>query len=200
MWKSSVEIIQPQHTQKISIYYQNQRLTYSEVIELWQENNSFNSFFSSLLAEAPFLAYFWETPPITISDIHQTFEFVLVNSPQLARVYPNPSSFQQYFQSVSVGEEVITFPNLRQDALLVVPCPVAEKSAYPHLASFVREAPESQQQKLWQCLGKTIQQNIDRQPMWISTSGLGVYWLHVRLDSYPKYYTYTPYKVRTLSE
>ena len=29
---------------------------------------------------------------------------------------------------------------------------------------------------------------------WLSTSGLGVYWLHVRLDSYPKYYTYRPYK------
>ena len=196
MWKSSVEIIQPQHIQKISIYYQNQRLTYSEVIELWQENNSFNSFFSFLLAEAPFTAYFWETPPITISSIHQAFEFVLVNSPQLARVRPDPNSFQQYFQSVSIGEEVITFPNLRKDALLVVPCPIAEKSAYPHLASFVREAPKSQQQKLWQCLGQVIQQNINYQPMWVSTSGLGVYWLHIRLDSYPKYYTYTPYTVK----
>ena len=140
MWKSSVEIIKSKHIQKISIYYQNQRLTYSEVIELWQENISFNSFFSSLLAEAPFSAYFWETPPITISDINKVFEFVLVNSPQLARVYPNPSSFREYFQSVFDGEEVITFPNLRKDALLVVPCPIAEKSAYPHLASFVREA------------------------------------------------------------
>ena len=30
--------------------------------------------------------------------------------------------------------------------------------------------------------------------VWLSTSGLGVYWLHVRLDSRPKYYTYEPYK------
>jgi len=29
---------------------------------------------------------------------------------------------------------------------------------------------------------------------WLSTSGLGVGWLHVRLDSRPKYYTYEPYK------
>jgi hypothetical protein len=28
---------------------------------------------------------------------------------------------------------------------------------------------------------------------WISTSGLGVPWVHVRLDSYPKYYQYRPY-------
>lgn len=31
-------------------------------------------------------------------------------------------------------------------------------------------------------------------PLWVSTSGLGVSWLHVRLDSRPKYYTYAPYK------
>ena len=30
--------------------------------------------------------------------------------------------------------------------------------------------------------------------LWVSTSGLGVYWLHVRLDSYPKYYQHAPYK------
>lgn len=30
--------------------------------------------------------------------------------------------------------------------------------------------------------------------LWCSTSGLGVYWLHIRLDQYPKYYTYRPYK------
>ena len=26
------------------------------------------------------------------------------------------------------------------------------------------------------------------QKLWVSTSGLGVFWLHLRLDSYPKYY------------
>ena len=194
MWKSSVEILKSKHIQKISILYHDRRLTYSEVRELWRENKAFNSFFSSLLAESPFLAYFWETPPITISNIHQAFEFVLVDSPRLAQVQPNSNPFRQYFQSVSLEEEIISFPNLRKDALLVVPCPIAEESAYPHLASFVREAPESQQQKLWQCLGQVIQQNINHQPMWVSTSGLGVYWLHIRLDSYPKYYTYKPYK------
>ena len=31
-------------------------------------------------------------------------------------------------------------------------------------------------------------------PVWTSTSGLGVYWLHVRLDSRPKYYQHQPFK------
>ncbi len=30
-------------------------------------------------------------------------------------------------------------------------------------------------------------------PTWLSTAGHGVAWLHVRLDTRPKYYRYTPY-------
>jgi len=29
---------------------------------------------------------------------------------------------------------------------------------------------------------------------WLSTSGLGIAWLHVRLDERPKYYTHAPYR------
>ncbi|KAL7575598.1 hypothetical protein ACA910_020166 [Epithemia clementina (nom. ined.)] len=36
------------------------------------------------------------------------------------------------------------------------------------------------------------------QPVWLSTSGMGIAWLHMRLDQVPKYYTYTPFV--TLSE
>ncbi|MBX3248007.1 MAG: hypothetical protein KF901_12575 [Myxococcales bacterium] len=30
--------------------------------------------------------------------------------------------------------------------------------------------------------------------VWLSTAGLGVDWLHVRLDARPKYYRHAPYK------
>lgn len=195
MWKSCVETLESKRIQKIAIFSENRQLTYSEVMKLWQNNEAFNLFFNSLLAEAPFSAYFWETPPIKLSTIDQAFEFVLVDSPQLARVKPDSSPFRQHFQSVpsSPVEEVITFPNLGNDALLVVPCPITQESAYPHIGAFVRKAPQSQQQVLWQILGKAIEENINNQPTWVSTSGLGVYWLHIRLDSYPKYYTFDQY-------
>ena len=194
MWTACVETLESQSIQKISLSFGDRQLTYSEVIDLWQNNAAFNSFFTSLLAEAPFSAYFWETPPISLGNVDRVFEFVLVDSPQLARVKPDSASFRQYFQS-ALGEEVVTFPNLGNDALLVVPCPLTKISAYPHLAAFVRQAPSSQQQAVWQMLGKAIAENIDNQPTWVSTSGLGVYWLHFRLDSYPKYYTFNPYRI-----
>jgi hypothetical protein len=33
-----------------------------------------------------------------------------------------------------------------------------------------------------------------RKPVWLSTAGAGVSWLHVRLDDRPKYYGYRPYQ------
>lgn len=193
MWEPQIESLNSGCIQKISIVSQTRRVTYSEVIQLWQQDENFRSLFISLLASAPFSAYFWETPPITHSTVNQEFEFVLVDSPQLAKVEPELSSFKEYFESTS--EDVITFPNLNQDALLVVPCPIAESSAYPHLAAFVREAPKSQQHALWQTVGSVLEQNLNDRSTWVSTSGLGVYWLHVRLDSYPKYYSFNSYKI-----
>ena len=68
-------------------------------------------------------------------------------------------------------------------------------SAYGHLAAFVREAPQAQRHTLWQVVGAALDERIGVRPTWLSTSGLGVSWLHVRLDSRPKYYQYEPYRV-----
>jgi hypothetical protein len=44
-------------------------------------------------------------------------------------------------------------------------------------------------------LGKKAMERLESSSnrFWISTSGLGVPWVHVRLDRYPKYYQYGPY-------
>ena len=195
MWDYLVEISQSQSTYKIKLFWCQQQLTYSQVIEYWQDDRDFRIFFTSILSSVDFSAYFWETPPITLSTINKKFEFVLVKSPQLARVKSNPNPFQEYFRHTSSNQKIITFPNLQQDALLVVPCPIAEKEIYCHLASFVRKAPEIQNHLLWQTLSQAITQKLDEnKPIWVSTSGLGVYWLHIRLDSFPKYYNFQPYK------
>lgn len=193
IWSSQIESLNSGRVQKISIFSNSKKVTYSEVIDLWQQDETFRSFWLDRLASAPFPAYFWETPPVNLYTVNRAFEFVLVDSPQLAKVNSEPSSFREYFESTR--DEVIAFPNLNQDALLVVPCPTAEMSVYSHLALFVREAPLSQKHALWQTVGKELATKLNEQPTWVSTSGLGVYWLHVRLDSYPKYYTFKPYRV-----
>ena len=70
---------------------------------------------------------------------------------------------------------------------------------YAHLASFIRNSPNSQANLLWQKVAEEINLKLNTpeffQKMWISTSGLGVAWLHVRLDSVPKYYNWEPYQI-----
>ncbi len=165
MWTSKFEFIDSDNIYKITIFKSDKPkgmaslrpIAYAEVIQLWQSDRSFRTFFISLLADSSFEAYFWETPPITISTVEREFEFVLVNSSSLATVKANSHSFKQYFDS---EKEIITFANLGNDALLVVPCPIADPSIYPHLASFMRNAPESQQHLLWQNVGKEIERKL----------------------------------------
>lgn len=92
--------------------------------------------------------------------------------------------------------------------------------AYSDLAMFARHGPINQIIAIWQRVAveyqnqwqsstkinkknknQTLKQKgtlEDEQQapavVWLSTCGTGVAWLHIRLDSRPKYYTYTPYK------
>ncbi|MEO0457633.1 MAG: hypothetical protein AAF152_13785 [Cyanobacteria bacterium P01_A01_bin.114] len=199
MWASKIKAldktIDTGKGNQISIWQDNQQITYQAVIELWQTESEFCEFFSTLLAEAPFDAYFWETPPVTLSSITQPFECVLIDSPQLAKRQPDLHAFAAHFQeSQKYNQAIVTFESLGKDALLVAPCPQSDSATYPHLAAFLRWGPAAQRRQLWQQVGQLVAQKIGAHPLWLSTSGLGVAWLHVRLDSRPKYYCYRPYR------
>jgi hypothetical protein len=162
----------------------------ADVIAAWQTDEAFCALFNATLAEAPFSAFRWETPGVTAATAARPFEFVLLGAPGLARE-PDPAAFAEHF---SKAEGVAAFANLGGDATLVVPCPLARPSAYGHLAAFVREAPESQCESLWRRVGAAMSRRIGTKPVWLSTAGAGVSWLHVRLDDRPKYYGYKPYR------
>jgi hypothetical protein len=91
---------------------------------------------------------------------------------------------------------VAAFSNLSGDALLIVPRMIAAAESYGHIAAFVRGAPREQQHALLNCLAQEIEKRLAASPnrFWISTAGLGVPWVHVRLDRGPKYYQYRPYR------
>lgn len=193
MWRSETTSLQDGRVRKIAVTKDGERLRYSNAIQLWQKDESFRSFFMSILNDAPFGAYRWETPPITSATAGQEFEFVLVDSPGLERTV-DQTAFAKYFDAAREGEMIVAFSNLGKDAYLVVPCPCGPTSAYGHLASFTREAPESQQHEIWQTVGRSMQQQqLGTKPIWLSTAGMGVSWLHIRLDSRPKYYSFRPY-------
>ena len=119
---------------------------------------------------------------------------VLVDAPGLVSAVPEEGAFREHFSKDADGDGVVTFPNLGGDATLVVPCPVGPPSSYAHLAAFVRNASERQRHALFAALGASVLSHLSDRPLWVSTAGMGVYWLHLRLDSRPKYYRHAPYK------
>ena len=193
MFSYKLDILNNGRIQKFCIINNAEPMCYDDALDLWQHNESFRSFFISLLADVPFSAYRLETPPVTLSTTSREFEFVLIDSPSLVRL-PDPNTFASYFTTSESDGGIVVFENLGKDALLVVPSPQAADSAYAHIAAFTRHGPNSQNHALWQMVGKTMQQRITNRPIWLSTEGSGVSWLHVRLDSRPKYYGFSPYK------
>jgi hypothetical protein len=193
MFNFNLETPNDHRVHKYSLTRDTTPLSYSEVLTLWQTDESFRALFISLLADSPFSAYRWETPPISQQNQNRPFEFVLLNSPSLNRP-PDIEAYQDHFSTDEVNEGIVIFANLGKDATLVVPSPRTSAESYMHLASFMRQAPIAQQHALWRIVAETVQDNLSSQPLWLSTAGGGVAWLHVRLDSRPNYYSYRTYR------
>lgn len=171
---------------------QTARLSWRRVVQLWQHSTDFTDWFGETLAASPFAAFFWETPPVVASGWDEPFEFVLVDSPALAGVRTDAAAFADHIRG---PEPVARFDNLGRDAHLIAPTLAAGAEA-AHLAAFLRSAPSESSHALWSATGRALEERVGGRPIWCSTSGLGVYWLHIRLDTYPKYYTHAPYRNR----
>ena len=191
MWQA-YPLVQPQSTAlQFQISEKGELLSFAQVIERWQNSAPFRSYFNTLLAEIHFEAFYWEVAPMTQNQTSLPFEFVVINSAPLCHIIPDQSAFQEYF---ATNRAVVDFLNLGKDAHLLVPTPIGDASCYTHLAQFVRHAPAAQQDEFWKRVGELYGAGLNDQPLWLSTAGLGVSWLHLRLDSRPKYYRYEGYK------
>ena len=193
VWVAQRETVDPGFSEKIVIVRDERALTFAEVIAGWRDDPLFRAFTSATLAAAPYPAFFWEMPPIRRSQTDIPYEFMLIRSDALARMAPDTDAFAAQFRSV--GSFVATFPNIGGDAVLVAPEQIAIAACYAHLGAFVRSAPAPQRQELFRALGNAVDgvlRKHDRR-IWVSTSGLGVAWLHIRIDTVPKYYQHQPY-------
>ena len=185
-------------------------LRWDEVMELWRTDRAFALFFTAMLAASPFESFFWECPASSSATLSAPFECVTIRAGTFARA--NPSSFAEHFHA---GAGTATFLSLGRDATLVAPtglvdagrvgaglvgAPGEARASYGHIAAFCRGASENQHLALWQAVGTALAAHTSApggRPVWLSTEGSGVPWLHVRLDSRPKYYHHQPYTLYT---
>lgn len=184
------ETIVDGRVQRLRFHGEAGALSWADCLRGWRADPAFRERFGQALAEAPFEAFRWECPPLTAGSIEQPFECVLIDAPELLRE-ADGSDFAEHFE---VPAPVLRFANLGGDAELVVPRPSGEPAAYPHLAAFLRRGPAAQRDALWQAVAAAVDDCLGAAPLWLSTAGDGVPWLHIRLDSRPKYYRHAPYR------
>lgn len=191
MWEADTIESSENHTRFV-ILEQNKPISHLRFLELLRDENPFCTFYNNYLKSLPFEAFFWENKPITTSKLKGPYECNIIKSDYLAQKSPDFQTFSSHFRK---EKQVVSFPNLGNDAQLIAPCPVGEDKGYPHIGTFIREAPEPQVQQLWKQTAEEMLNQVGDEPRWLSTSGLGVFWLHIRIDSVPKYYQTKEYKL-----
>ena len=199
MFEVTTDLVDKNRIIKQSITREGLPLSYGKVLQLWAIDAEFRDFFISLLVNSDFDACRWESRPVTLSTIHRPYEFALVNATEFHSRSTDPVPFSEFFNAEGVDDGIVTFENLGGDATLIVPSPRTDQSAYGHLAAFVRLAPKKQTHALWRIIGETTRSQLGDKPIWLSTAGGGVAWLHVRLDSTPKYYCYSPFRFHSVA-
>lgn len=174
-------------------------LTFADVFDLWKSNPIFVSFFISIFERCGYRGYVWETAPITKSSLSAPFEFVIHSSPRASNIADH-DTFKEYFDVKNAPEGIVSFNNLGGDALLVVPSPYRDDIDYSGLPQFLENAPYTQKLEIWRQVSAEASSHLSENPLWISVAGGGIAWLHIRLDSEPKYYRHRPYTELSLTD
>ena len=163
------------------IYYVTQRgeyMTWEDVIKSLKDDiDTFKYKFIRVLLSIKYKAYFWECDKVILKE---PFRFAIFESKTLSERKQDDDAFKG---KINCSKNVISFPSLSKHILLVVPCSKSHYADYTSLATFSRSASIKQQIAFWKKIGAIIKEGD-----WVSTSGLGVSWLHVRISNSPKYY------------
>jgi len=187
-------------------------LTWGEVIDLWIEDEVFReawlaSFHESVGGKARDRAqdYYWECAPVSASALDARYEHVIKDRHPQGDIFDTNAFAEHFGAAREHGKDVAVFANLGGDATLVAPLPDAFSRGFERaggcIASFVRVhdevgAPARVVHELVRAVGVEVRRALRRtgEPVWLSTNGDGVSWLHVRIDERPKYYTHGPYR------
>lgn len=135
--------------------------------------------------------FFYRTSELTNSP-NCMYDELYVKTDHFNQLRQDYNNFQEHIDK-SPNKYVISFLNSGKDAKLIIPMPYknsdgSEKN-YVSLKHFCDNAPEDQQREFWKYAAIIIREYlIGKKVLYINTSGTGVPYLHLRLDTKPKYY------------
>jgi len=171
-----------------------ENLSYIQVFELLTAGDSLTEIMTNFLVEWN-QDFFWEHPKVSNDTCKSNYEVSVIPTDAFNNREENFDPFKSKFK---ITDQIKVFHNLRKDSLLIVPNKneVSDQN-FVTLRKFLQTAPKSLIKKFWKTVGETMIDQISKNSdyCYLSTHGLGVLWLHVRVDQRPKYYHTKKYRV-----
>ena len=162
-------------------YIKGYSMKWSKVIENWK-NGKYLKYPKRLKN-----SFYWETTPV-FANKDTICKQKFIPDKILNGLKPNYQPFAKQIKD-SDNKYVVSFPNLSGDATLVVPMPRSDGRSYATLKDFMDNAAAVQQTAFWKRVAQQIEKMLEtNKKLWVSTHGLGVHYLHVRISKLPKYY------------
>lgn len=191
---------------QIEMYYNDRRVTCGELLNHHLQSRRFVSALAQFLQTDEFTKdkfYYLNFTPFQKNFLHRPCTILLLRpqwgSEADAKTPADFSRYAEYKTQCSSWKSVITFRSKKESqTLLVVPCPLTADASdrYRSIQSFTENAPIYQQRQLYAEIRKQIFSHFDEAPglqnvpMFVTTHGRDVPWLHVRLETpLPKHYT-----------
>ena len=167
-------------------------LSFEEVLMLWQGSPDFVLFYRETMKSFEYSGCFWEHPALKLEYVKAPYEAMLLKTENFSKRSIDTQAFSERIHSTSLVE---CFDNLGRNAKLIVPTLKLDKEVYKQFGSFINGASVEQVNAFFAAVGSELETELaNGKQIWLNTAGLGVIWLHARLDTRPKYYKIKAYK------
>lgn len=138
---------------------------------------------------------FMEFPRLSRENEEDIATLMLVSTNAFTHVMAKHEAFATYMDK-QPADNFVVFPTLGDDGLLLVPTLRLANTPYDacaHFARFMRQASSRDLIDMWKKLAAAVLARYtdaarEGAPLYVSTHGKGVPWLHVRICDTPKYY------------
>lgn len=200
--KKTDVVINDRPAEHYTLYGDGQEMGVRDFVNRLTDHENFREFLTLTLKKSYLMSFFFECSPISRKLYKQNapFSFYLIDAPELENVIPDNRAFDMY-EKCDDETGAISTVSKSKDAVLVIPCPRMiddENSAdygddrwYGTLRQFVDNSDAFSYDSLWYTVGKklvSLLKKYRKRTLYLNTHGTAVPWLHIRIDSKPKYY------------
>lgn len=175
-----------------TVTYNGERVASSWMLNQLSKSAEHRATFIATLNGSRFDTFRYESPPISTHD-DPLFEFILLDAPHLKGIRADIDTFAEHFKP---NTTVSKFLNLGGSSTLIAPVPLENKAAYRYssIGPFIKHSVQPGEKGQVDAIIRAVADEglaalAKRHKTYISTEGSGVYWLHVRFDPRPKYYS-----------